>query len=121
MPKPTKIAFHFEKNDDYRIIPVNGVWGGPTVRGDIMADFFHESLSLPKEIIQAVLPGGRLGEEIDRKPQNKLQRTVLVGMVLTAEQADSIGRWLQEKAREVRERTLEKEIGEGDRNILTTH
>ncbi len=119
---PTEITFRFEKDDDYRLIPVNGVWGGPTPRGDIMVDLFHESHLLPEEITQAVRPDGLLGSELERTPPpGTLQRTVLVGMILTAEQADSIGRWLQKKARKVREETKMKGIGNSERDSSTTH
>ena len=119
MERLTKITFGFKKDDDYRLIPVNGVWGGMTPRGDIMVDFFHESQSLPEAVTQAVTPDGNLGEELQRAPASHVQRTVLVGMVLTAEQAESIGRWLQEKAGAVRERTGKKGGGNSERDTIT--
>lgn len=121
METPTKIRFCFKKDDNYRLIPVNGVWGAATPRGDIMVDLFHESFALPEAITQAVAPDGNLGQELDRTPPIAIQRKVLVGMVLTAEQADSIGRWLQEKAREVRAGVGEKGGYDGERDILSTH
>ena len=97
-----KVKFSFTRDDNYRLIPVNGVWGGATPRGDIKVDFFYESLATPNEVTHEVTPESRIGKELDRKPKQNLQRTVLVGMMLTPEQAESIGRWLQEKALEVR-------------------
>ena len=120
METPTKITFCFKKDENYRLIPVNGVWGGPTPRGDIRVDLFHESLSLPEVITQAVTPDAKLGKELERTPANTVQRNVMVGMILTAEQAESIGRWLQEKAREVRAGAAEKGGYAGERDILTT-
>lgn len=121
MEPPTKITFRFKKDDNYRLIPVNGVWGGATPRGDIRVDLFHESFSLPEVITQAVTPDAKLGKELERTPPSTVQRKVLVGMVLTAEQAESIGRWLQEKAREVRAGVGQKGGFDGERDILTTH
>ena len=121
---PKNIKYLFKKDDDYRIIPANGVWGGPTPRGDIRADFFCEFESLPKEIHHAVDEDGRLGQELKRIPSTEditIQRNFLVGMILTVEQADSIGRWLQKKAREVRERTKTEGAGENERDSPTTH
>jgi hypothetical protein len=118
---PRKITFRFEKDEDYRLIPVNGVWGGVTPRSDILVDFFHESLALPEVVAHAVTPGGELGEEIRRSPTGEIRRKVLVGMVLTAEQAESIGLWLLEKARQVRERTLKNGGGDSERDTPTTH
>ena len=73
-----------------------------TPRGDVKVDFFHEAQSMPDEVTNSIAPDGQLGEELDRSPQRRIERTMLVGMMLTAEQAESIGRWLQEKARESR-------------------
>ena len=120
MDTSTKITFRYEKDEDYRLIPVNGVWGGATPRGDILVDLFHESYTLPKVVTHAVTPDGQLGKEVKRIPTDEIQRKVLVGMVLTAEQAESIGRWLLGKARNVRERTLEKG-SDSERETPTTH
>ena len=117
----TKITFHYEKDEDYRLIPVNGVWGGMTPRGDILTHFFHESYTLPKAVTHVVTSDGQLGEEVQRIPKNEIQRKVLVGMVLTAEQAESIGKWLLAKARNVRERTLEKGGNDERETPTTTH
>lgn len=120
METPKKIAFRFDRDDDYRVIPANGVWGGPTPRGDIKVDFFYESQPLPEEFTQEVTSGGKLRAR--RKGQPTFQRTVMVGIVLTAEQAESIGRWLQEKARELSERTEEKGGADDERDTpITTH
>ena len=107
---PKKIRFRFKMDDDYRLVPVNGVWGGPTPRGDIRVDFFHESQTLPEVIEQEVTPEGALGKELGKRSP-EIQRTVLVGIMLTAEQADSIGRWLQQKALDVRKQIA---MGGGD-------
>ena len=112
-----KVKFGFKRDDNYRLIPVNGVWGGATARGDIRVDFFYESIAMPNEVTHELTLDNRLGPELGRKPAQDLQRTVLVGMMLTPEQAESIGRWLQEKAIEVR---TAKEGGE-DKGSATTH
>ena len=121
MDTPKKITFRFEKDEDYRLIPVNGVWGGATPRSDILVDFFHESYALPEMVAHAVTLDGQLGEEVKRTPPGEIRRKVLVGMVLTAEQAESIGHWLLQKAREVRERTPKKGGGDSERDTPTTH
>lgn len=104
MAVPEKITFRFSRDEDYRVIPVNGVWGGATPRGDVRVELFHESETLPETVTHAVAPGGQLGEELDRTPTGEFERKTFVGMMLTAKQAESIGLWLQAKAREARER-----------------
>ena len=102
MKTPKKITIHFRRDEDYRLIPVNGVWGGVTPRGDIKAEFLHESQALPEAITHEVTAEGTL-TKAKHTLASSYQRTVLVGMVLTAEQAESIGRWLQQRAREASE------------------
>ena len=102
MAEKNTVKFSFERDQNYRIIPVNGVWGGLTARGDVKADFFHESHPVPEEVINALTPDGRIGDELTQGQELELHRTLLVGMVLTVEQAESIGRWLQEQAAESR-------------------
>ena len=122
MGTPTKITFRFKKDGDYRLIPVNGVWGGTTLRGDVMVSLFHESQSLPEAVTHEVTPDDKLGKELKRTPPPiEFQRTLLVGMVLTAEQADSIGLWLQKQAREAGERTKTEGGGDSERDTFKTN
>lgn len=122
MAVPKKITFSFSRDDEYRVIPVNGVWGGVTPRSDIRVELFHESQAMPKTITHAVTPEGDLGAELERKPAPAFHRQVFLGMMLTAEQAESIGRWLQEKAREARERAGGKGGGDNsEHDTQTTH
>ena len=104
METPKTITIHFQKDEDYRVRSVNAVWGGVTPRGDIMVDLCYESQPQPDVVTHEVTPKG-IGAEIERTPPTlfSIQRTVLVGVVLTPEHAESIGLWLQEKARESRE------------------
>lgn len=122
---PKKITISFRRGDCYRLIPVNGVWGGVTPRGDIKADLFHESASVPEMITHEVTPQGTLGREVKRTPSTSVERTVFAGMVLTPEQAESIGSWLVERAREARKRhearTQEKGDDDSERDTPTTH
>ena len=108
-----KVTFYFEKDANYRVVPVNGVWGGVTGRGDVSVDFFYESYIVPEMVTQAVRDGSALGEEIERHPgADARRRIVWMGMMLTATQADSIGKWLQEKAGESRLMRRGKDEGE---------
>ena len=113
-------TFRFTKADDFRLIPVNCVWGGRTSRGDIMVHLCHEGQALPEMVTHAVTSDGELGGEIKRDPVNVFDRTVLAGMVLTAEQARSIGQWLLDKASEMNQ-PAEKKNGDGHDSTGTTH
>ena len=77
--------------------------GCVTPRGDITADFFHEALTCPASVTYAVSETDRLGAEVERQlddPSSQVTRSLMFGIVLTSEQAESIGLWLVDKARE---------------------
>ena len=113
-------TFRFTKADDFRLLPVNCVWGGRTPRGDIMVHLCHEIQALPETVTHAVTSEGKLGEETKRNPVNVFDRTVLAGIVLTAEQARSIGQWLLDKAAEMNQ-PAEKKNGDGHDRTGTAH
>lgn len=119
-----EITIHWRKGSGFRVVPVNGAWGGPTPRGDVKVYFFHEGMMLPESIKCQVTPDGDLGKEIERTPPTAVEREFVVGMVLSPDQAGSIGRWLQEKARHARgtlEGSSENEEGDGEPDdVLTT-
>jgi hypothetical protein len=99
--KPDALSFRFERDPGYRIVPVNGIWGGPTIRGDIRVELFYECQSTPVSVTNKVSSDG-LGDETTREPTaDVFTRTLMVGMMLTAEQAQSIGQWLQQQAEQV--------------------
>ena len=129
---PDKIAFSFQKDPHYRVVPINGVWGGPTIRGDIRVEFFYECQATPDTLVQAVKPDGTVGEIIEGQTQQVFTRTVMVGMMLTPLQADSIGKFLQEKAKvlqalQAREKKEQEKVPQpeetegGDDGTGTTH
>lgn len=92
-----EITFQFEKDPEYRIITANGAWGGITPRGELKFDLFFEHVDLPEEITYMATPDG-LGPEISRTPNPApITREALIGVVMTPENAENLGRWLLEK------------------------
>ena len=103
MENSKKVKFRFVRDGEYRLVPVNGVWGGVTPRGDITAEFFHEALICPVSVTHAVTEADGLGPEVERQlddPSSQVTRSLMFGVVLTPEHAESIGQWLVDKARE---------------------
>lgn len=113
MPEPVgedkKVKFVFHRADDYRMVAANSVWGGITPRGDILVEFAVETLETPENITNLVRPDGQLGDELSRTPRETyVRRELQVGMVLSMNNAESIGQWLVAKAAEL------KNISPGD-------
>ena len=105
--KTQKIVFKYEKVPDYRDIPVNGVWGGPTARGDIHMQLFAEYSATPVTVTHEI-SGNTLGPETRRDLGGAtFTRHLLVGVLMSPQNARSIAQWLLGKAEEV-ERQLQE-------------
>ena len=103
---PKTVRFRFEQDPGYRLIPVNGVWGGPLPAGDVRIELFYERQATPEWIERSLDKDSRLGPILHRKPAaNEYVRTVLVGVMLTPEKAISIGEFLIEKGMMARKRS----------------
>jgi len=92
-----KVTFSYNKPDDYKIIYVNGVYGGLTPRGDICCHFFLEYNKLPSKQ-EFGLIGGKIGERVEKKGKTlQVNRDLKVGIMLKADCAEDIANWLLEK------------------------
>ena len=113
---PRIINFVFNKPADYPKIYINGVYGGPTPRGDLHCHFFFEYPILPKEQSFNLKPEGELGDliktlgeddkEIDPTvPQEeiKVNRDMRVCLIMKPDQAESIANWLLDKVKALKE------------------
>lgn len=108
-----QLTFRYLKDPGYRLVPINGVWGGITPRGEIHMELFHESQAPPEVVVRSLTPKGGLGEEVDHQPPREISRTILVGVMLTEESAESMANWLHARVRQLRERN-EKKKKRGD-------
>ena len=105
--KSQKIVFKYEKAPDYRDIPVNGVWGGLTARGDIHMQLFAEYSATPVTVAHEVR-GNTLGPETQRDLGGAtFTRHLLVGVLMSPQNARSIAQWLLGKAEEFEGRSQE--------------
>lgn len=106
IPSPNEARFLFRRNEDYRLIPVSGAFGGVTPSRQILAEFYMEYQQAPDEIVHELSPIGSLGDEVSRYPDPAgptYIREALMGLVLTPDVAESVANWLLEKAREARQ------------------
>lgn len=105
-----RAKFVLTKSSDYRTIAANGVWGGVTPRGDLRVDFFLESLTFPEAVTHLVNPDGKLGNELSRAPSDRaFTREIQMGVLLSLDHADSIGRWLIDTVSNFRKKQQDRE------------
>ena len=118
MPEPVgedrKAKFVFHRAADYRTVAANAVWGGVTPRGDILVEFALETIEDPESVVNSVRSDGKLGDELSRIPREvTFRRELQVGVVLSVDNAESIGQWLIAKAAELKKLTQGGQPGEG--------
>lgn len=103
MAETRKVTFFYSKSADYKLVPATGVYGGPTPTGHIRVEFHIDHPTNPIKLVHALTPEGRVGQELEREPPERtITREFQVGLILSPEVADSIGKWLQDKAALVR-------------------
>ncbi len=107
MEEQPKVRIEFEKSPHYRLMPADGAWGGPTPRGRIMVNFFVDIPSAPYSITHDLTEDGQLGTELERSPAvdgtiPRVARELQVGVLLSLEDAEGVGRWLLEQVEMLR-------------------
>jgi hypothetical protein len=109
MSESKKIKFVFKKSSDYKLLPVNGAWGGLTPRGDFILEFFVEHNTTPNHIMHEITPEGKISNEVERDPQqteevSSVTRELVGGISLSIEHAKSIASFINEKCKEIEEK-----------------
>lgn len=104
----TTVKFVYPESDDYKIIYANGVYGGVTMQGEIMIDFFQER-HVPVKMEIRSIEDGEIGKPTEREmdlpePTDGLVfiRERKIGITLHPDQAESIANWILDKVNQAR-------------------
>jgi hypothetical protein len=109
MGESNKIRFHYLKANDFRVVHVDGLFGGPTPSGDIFVSLFSQRPPMPQITVQPLNENGQLGDEImaERVSKDGIIRQLEVGLTMRPEVAESIVKWLQDRIAEMKQKTEE--------------
>jgi len=91
-----QITFLYKFSEQYNPIYVNGAFGGPNPKGEIVMNFFMERHPIPKEMTQEIVDG-KLGQTTKIVPENhnrNFVRFIETGTIMSLETAKSIHEWL---------------------------
>lgn len=91
--KSNIISLKYIFDPNYNPVYVNGVYGGISPGGEIVANFFMERMPLPYEIFHKVNHNGSLGEAVGSDPDDlkrSLVRYVESGIVLNKKTAQEV-------------------------------
>jgi len=102
IPKKAKVIF--ERDNEYISLYVNGAWGGLTGNKEIRMELYSELQNLANNITYEIKANGVRGKEISREPEINIEeveltRTLLAGITMQIDTAESIGNWLLEKVK----------------------
>lgn len=94
----TEVKVSFNKSPDYRLLPVTGAWGGPSLTSEIVVDFYVDKGAMPDNITLVIDSLGPVEEKERSDSDHQTVREVLVGLVMRPDIALVIGNFLVEKA-----------------------
>ena len=96
--KDTEVEFQFERSAFFRVIHVDGAFGGPSPTGLIHMAVYSERPHIPKKVVHRI-EGGALGGEVMEKRETRqgIFRELEADLVLSLETAISIRTWLDER------------------------
>lgn len=108
---PSTVSFDFIKSNHFRVVSVDGVFGGLTPRGSIHMAAWSQRGALPDQVTHEFGPKG-LGKEISRKGSSAFVREYEVGLVFDAGVAKAVIVWLEDKVRDLEAIEAAKKEGE---------
>jgi hypothetical protein len=92
---PSKsVTFRFHESQQFHVVHVDGIFGGPTPGGLLYATLFTQLPPLPYEVTHEVLPTGALGKELSRIPEVAIPRRVEVGLLMDLNMCQAMRDWL---------------------------
>jgi hypothetical protein len=99
-PMPSSLEFDYVKSNFFRVIRVNGAFGGIGPDGNLFMAVFSERPPLPDVTFQAVDSTGKVGAELmeQRKVTSKgIVRELEAGLSMDVNTARAIIQWLTER------------------------
>lgn len=100
---PTEVVFHYIKSHQFRVVRVDGAHGGVAPRADaIHMAIFSERFPIPLQVAHAIDQNGRIQQQTSKVDRGGIVREVEADLILTPDVAESLAKWLNEKAAEAR-------------------
>src|SRR6266700_8184863 len=100
-----EIEFHFEKSNFFRVVHVDGAFGGISPGSQtIHISVYSERQPIPKKIVQKI-QHGELGEEIPEKRVGRsgIFRELETDLVMSADVAIALRAWLDQRINELQQ------------------
>ena len=95
--EPTKVKFTYAKCRFFRVIRVDGAWGGVTPQGEIAMSVYNERIPLPDFQEFSIGENGSLKLEKQDTTSQGILREVEAAISMRPEAALTMANWLLEK------------------------
>ena len=92
---PDAVDFHFVKASHFRVVHVDGVWGGVTPSQNIAMGVFSERLPIPTLVKHQLKEGGVVGDQIDRDTKTGVVREMEVELIMNKATAMMFLEWFK--------------------------
>ena len=90
----------YEESSELRVFHCHGAIGGPTPNGFFGMSLYAERYSLPDKAVPEVDAEGNVTERLEGKVE--IVRRVEATVLLTVDEAGSLGRWLVDRAKQLK-------------------
>lgn len=95
------ICFHYIKSNQFRVIHVDGIYGGITPNGRfIQADIFSERSPIPQKLECKLSDNGTVGAIVKREQKDGIVREVEAELLIDISTAKQIIEWMENKIKE---------------------
>ena len=106
-PEKKTAEISFVRDQNYRVYPATGAWGGLCANSEVHVDFYVENRRTPDTLFLDFEDGKQVGERREPEPQPFL-RELLAGVVMRPDIARSVGEFLITLADKAKEASEEK-------------
>ena len=91
-----KVRFDYIKSNFFRVVYVQGIFGGPGPRREIQMAVWNERWPIPKQTTHVLGPDGKLGDEItaERVSRDAVVREVETELIMDVATATLMAKWL---------------------------
>lgn len=104
-----RIRFDYIKSNNFRVIHVDGVYGGLSPHGQIGISIWNERWPIPKQVTHKLKDDMNLGEEIEEELiiRNAIVREVEAYLVMDVQIAIVLRDWLDDKIKAIEKAQME--------------
>jgi hypothetical protein len=98
-----EVTFNYIKSKHFRVIHVDGAYGGLTPGGYIHMTVYSERMAIPRITVQHIEEDGSLGKEIEEKRESRkgVVREMEADLIFNVQEATGLRDWLSEKLEQI--------------------